>query len=132
MGVSTAIAVIALADSASANAATAAARKAVCTDLTITFDSHTANVAQAQEYASCVQYLYPQYHDVPLSHEVTLIIKAAIWACIIISTFTFFKSKSFCDDIADRLLLSVISMLTVSVIGMLLFLAFKVVEFLFS
>lgn len=83
MSVSTSIAIIASTNAsiAAANAARAEreAHEAKCRVIIGQFDSKSAGVSEAQQYASCVQYVYPVKSDEPPS----LLLKACVFGLIV-------------------------------------------------
>lgn len=85
---SVAVSTAALAASASASASIAAsnaariqARKAECMGVIDRFDSNGATVAQAQEYASCVQTVYPVHEE--MSPNAIIAAKSAMVVAIV-------------------------------------------------
>lgn len=54
------------------------AREARCMAVQTKFDSHTATIAQSQEYADCVKFLYPD----PLSASTVIVLK--LWIAVVL------------------------------------------------
>lgn len=66
---------------AASNAARIQARKEECKVVIDRFDSNGATVAKAQEYAACVQTIYPVYKE--MSPNATIAAKCALVAVIV-------------------------------------------------
>lgn len=135
MSTTVAISAAALASSAAANSAAQAAKKNSCVTLELTYKPELASVSQKQQYAECLELLYPKPSAPLTGGEV---VAAKIGIVILLIAFVIGAVKGWREgyDTADSMLGAVLTGLmgwvVVAVVAFILGVAIAGIAYLFS
>jgi hypothetical protein len=135
MSTTVAISAAAMASSAAANSAAQAAKKNSCSAFELSYRPDLATVGQKQQYAECIELLYPQ-PSAPLAGAEIIVAKIAI--VILLIAFVVGAVKGWregygtSDRIVGAVLTGLMGWVCVAVVALILGLAIAGTAYLFS